>query len=575
MRTTKHSFFHRFFCAYNKNILASFSLKFLILLVLIGIYAPLFASSKPLVVSWRGEFFFPLFRYLFFPGFYTKPIDLFFNILMFTLPFFLLSIWLLSGKYRTVCVCLLALFQVGLFAFVMQGGIQDPAVDARLRELRTETIVSACIDHPEAVCTLPQPIRSWESEKGFMNSYEQLNLLIKAKSRMKHHQQLQKFLFVYDEHTSVFPTLYSMEMKNEEICLQRLHDKIAALSKEYPLALENWKSAVSVYRPTLMHMLREKHNLQLAKFLGLPSSNGDLYAQLVEKSEPLHYYVLEARKPVVEYHKLLHFKKFIEDKRTWIRQESEQLKVYARPLFSQFHWEDDAGGSKKLNQYVHWWQLTRINRKDLLSSLIFGIRVAIVVGGLGASIALFLGIIFGSLSGYFGGKVDMILSRFMEIWETMPMLFILMLFVSISQKKSLLLDTVFLGCFGWTGFCRYIRMETLRQRGLPYVFAAKNLGYSNYQIMVHQILPNASISVVALFPFSMMAMISCEAGLTFLGLGEENSVSWGSLMREGVSAFPAESVLLWPPAIMLTLFLLAIALIGDGVRDALDPKLQK
>ncbi|SGA31621.1 transport protein [Chlamydia abortus] len=187
---------------------------------------------------------------------------------------------------------------------------------------------------------------------------------------------------------------------------------------------------------------------------------------------------------------------------------------------------------------------------------------------------MFIGTVIGLVSGYFGGTTDMVLSRFTEIWETMPMLFILMLVVSITQKKSLFLDTILLGCFGWTGFSRYIRIETLKQRNMSYVLAATNMCYSHYHIMVHQILPNAIVPVISLLPFSMMAMISCEAGLTFLGLGEESSVSWGNLMKEGVTAFPSESCILWPPAIMLTALLIAIALIGDGIRDALDPKLQ-
>ena len=197
-----------------------------------------------------------------------------------------------------------------------------------------------------------------------------------------------------------------------------------------------------------------------------------------------------------------------------------------------------------------------------------------VVGGISVAIALLIGIVVGLISGYFGGTTDIILSRFTEIWETMPMLFILMLVVSITQIKSLILDTVLLGCFGWTGFSRYIRIETLRQRNMPYVLSATNMCYSHYHIMVHQILPNAIVPTIALLPFSVMAMISCEAGLTFLGLGEESSSSWGSIMREGVTAFPSESAILWPPAILLTTLLMAIALIGDGVRDALDPKLQ-
>ncbi|EPJ26020.1 binding--dependent transport system inner membrane component family protein, partial [Chlamydia psittaci 08DC60] len=147
----------------------------------------------------------------------------------------------------------------------------------------------------------------------------------------------------------------------------------------------------------------------------------------------------------------------------------------------------------EMNKHVRWWQLTRINRKDLVASLIFGIRIALVVGGVSVAIALFIGTVIGLVSGYFGGTTDMVLSRFTEIWETMPMLFILMLVVSITQQKSLFLDTILFGCFGWTGFSRYIRIETLKQRNMPYVLAATNMCYSHYHIMVHQILPNAIV----------------------------------------------------------------------------------
>lgn len=573
MKVANHSFFHRFFRAYHKNILASLSLKFFLFLVVIGIYAPFFASSKPLVVTWNGKFFFPLFRYLWFPGFYTKPIDLFFNVLMLTFPLFYLSLRFLGGKIRVASVSMVGIVHAGLFLFVLQGGIQDPEGDVRLRQIRAERILNAFSNnHPEALFVLSQDPRTWDLEKQYMNDYEQLNLLVRAKYRKQQHEKLKKFSVAYKEQQNMMiPTLHYLETRNEELCLDRLQDKIVSLSNNYQELLQKWKKAIAVYRPYLMQGLRDKHNFQVAQFF--QTSDKPLVApKIVEESDPLYQSVVNARNALLEYNKLLTFKQFIEDKRSWITKESEQVKIYLSPLLSRFHWEDDAGGSRKFNQYVHWWQLTRINRKDLLSSLIFGIRIAFLVGGLGVLIALFLGILFGLISGYFGGTIDMILSRFTEIWETMPMLFILMLIVSVTQIKSLILDTVLLGCFGWTGFSRYIRVETLRQRGMPYVLTAVNLGYSHYHIMIHQILPNAIVPVIALLPFSMMAMISCEAGLTFLGLGEESSASWGNLMREGVNAFPAESAILWPPAIILTLFLIAIALIGDGIRDALDPK---
>lgn len=575
MSGPKHSFFSRFFLAYRKNTLASLSLKFFILLVIVGIYAPFFASSKPFLVEWNGKYFFPLFRYLWFPGFYTKSIDLFFNVLMLTFPFFYLSIKFLSGKLRLSFLGGVAICHVGLFLFVLHGGIQDPEGDARLRQMRSERILEAFSNtHPESIFVLPQDPRSWVLEQQYMNEYEKLNMLVRAKYRLSQHESLKKFAVVYAEQQNLMiPTLYDHELRNEAKCLSRLQNKIAAISTNYHELLNNWQQAVAIYKPQLMKVIRENYNFRISQFF----KNEEIIVKaprVLDETNPLHQKVLETRQILLDYNKLITFKHFLEDKRSWISQESEKVKIHLSPLLSHFHWEDDAGGSRKFNQYLHWWQLTRINRKDLLASLIFGIRIALLVGGLGVIIALCLGVFFGLTAGYFGGIIDIILSRFIEIWETMPMLFILMLIVSITQMKSLILDTVLLGCFGWTGISRYIRVETLRQRNMPYVLTAVNLGYSHYHIMVHQILPNAMISVIALLPFSMMAMISCEAGLTFLGLGEESSASWGNLMREGVSAFPAESAILWPPAVVLTLFLIAIALIGDGIRDALDPKLQ-
>ena len=101
------------------------------------------------------------------------------------------------------------------------------------------------------------------------------------------------------------------------------------------------------------------------------------------------------------------------------------------------------------------------------------------------------------------------------------------------------------------------------------------MGFPDSYIMFSHILPNAIPHVLTLLPFAMMGAITSEAGLSFLGLGEEGSCSWGVLMDEGRSAFPSESYLLWPPAILLTILLVAIAMVGDSFRDALDPKMRK
>lgn len=264
----------------------------------------------------------------------------------------------------------------------------------------------------------------------------------------------------------------------------------------------------------------------------------------------------------------------MKEKKAWIDQQTGKITFILMPPIRSYHWEDDAGGNQKLNRFVRWWELTRTNRKDLTAALIFGTRISIVVGIIAVAIALMIGIPLGALAGYFGGKWDILMFRIVEIWESMPTLFMLLFIVAIAQTKSIFLVITVIGFFGWTGFCRFTRGEFFKQRHLPYTEACRSLGYSHpYTIFTH-ILPNAIPPLLTLFPFRMMSAITSEAGLSFLGLGEEGSCSWGVLMDEGRAAFPGESYLLWPPAILLTLMLIAIALVGDILRDSLDPKLR-
>lgn len=264
--------------------------------------------------------------------------------------------------------------------------------------------------------------------------------------------------------------------------------------------------------------------------------------------------------------------RYLEDRRAWLAEEEKKISFQVNTPLSHFHWEDDAGGSQDLNPYLKWHQRTRINRKDLLSALIFGIRISLFVGFSSVFLALCIAIPIGSICGFYGAWLDILLFRLLEIWESMPTLFVLLLLVSILQSKSIFLIISVLGLFGWTGFCRFIRAETLRQRNLPYVNACKAMGFDDRFIIFSHVLPNALPPLWTLLPFSLMSAISSEAGLSFLGLGPEGSCSWGSLMDEGRSAFPAESYLLWPPGILLTSLLVLIAILGDALRDAFDPK---
>ena len=457
------------------------------LFVVIGLYAPFLASSKPLVVRYDGHFYFPLFRYLFFRGFYTKGLDIFYNLLMFTAPLALLAALFLPRGWKGRGVVAAALLQVMLFGYLMMRTPIDPAGS-----------------HPVG--------ETWRAELQGMNGYARLNQVLRYRQRRRQHARFEK------KYDVPLPTLWQADRDNLRAEIARHEATLQSLESRYRAG----EAAV-----------------------------------------------------VVPYERAESKLDYLRDRERWLAAQQSKISFEVMPLLRPFHWQDDAGGQQSLNRHLSWWDLTRINRKDLVASLIFGIRISLVVGLTAVAISLMIGIPLGSIAGYYGGRTDILLSRFLEIWEAMPTFFMLLMIVAILQTKSIFLVILVLGLFGWTGFSRFLRAEVLKQRNLAYVDACKSVGFRDPQIMFRHILPNAIPPLLTLLPFSMMAAITSEAGLSFLGLGEEGSTSWGVLMDEGRTAFPHESYLLWPPAIMLTLLLVAIALLGDALRDTLDPKLRQ
>lgn len=484
-----------------KHPLGKGALAVVVLFCLVGIYAPFLAASKPFIVQYDGEWYFPLFRYLFYPGYYTKRLDIFFNLLIFTFPAALLVMYVFRQRKRTMSVALGLIFflQIVSFIYFAYGPALDPAYSKALVDERQKALRS-------------HPLPSWDFDLRYMTPYARLNLVLRGQQRYRQHVRLQKFA-TSRESEELFkglPTLWQEQRDNEEKEIARLKEVLAANS-------------------------------------GSEEARSHAEASI----------------------------NYIVDRRQWIESQQKMLRYEIMPLIRPFHWEDDAGGNQSLNQKVPFWELTRINRKDLMAALIFGVRISLVVGLLSVGLALAIGLPIGALAGYYGGTFDIIVSRLLEIWEAMPTFFMLLMIVAITQSKSIFLVIAIIGIFGWTSFSRYIRGEFFKQRNLPYTEACRSLGFSDSKIIFSHIFPNAIPPVLTLLPFAIMGAITSEAGLSFLGLGEEGSSSWGVLMDEGRTAFPGESYLLWPPAILLTMLLVAIAMVGDSFRDALDPKMQR
>ena len=217
------------------------------------------------------------------------------------------------------------------------------------------------------------------------------------------------------------------------------------------------------------------------------------------------------------------------------------------------------------------WLGTDDRGRDLLAQLIYGFRISVLFGLSITAISFVVGIWAGAMQGYFGGAVDLIGQRLIEIWDSMPALYLLIIFSAILAPSVGLL-VVLLSMFGWMGLATYVRAEFLRNRQLEYVRAARALGVPNRQIIWRHILPNSMTPVVTFLPFSMTASILALTSLDFLGLGvPPGTPSLGELLNQGKNNIDAWWIALSTFCVLVgTLSLLTF--MGDALRDALDPR---
>jgi microcin C transport system permease protein len=177
----------------------------------------------------------------------------------------------------------------------------------------------------------------------------------------------------------------------------------------------------------------------------------------------------------------------------------------------------------------------------------------------------------GAIQGYFAGRVDLVIQRFIEIWGSVPELYLLIILASVFEPGLLIL-LVILSLFGWMGLADYVRAEFLRNRALDYVTAARALGLSNLQIIGRHVLPNSMTPVIAFLPFRMSAAILALTSLDFLGLGVPSSTpSLGELLAQGKANLDAWWISLGTFGVLVILLMLLI-FIGEALRDALDTR---
>jgi len=217
------------------------------------------------------------------------------------------------------------------------------------------------------------------------------------------------------------------------------------------------------------------------------------------------------------------------------------------------------------------WLGTDDEGRDLLARILYGIRLSLVFAFILTCFSSLAGIIIGAVQGYFGGKTDLILQRFIEIWDSLPQLFILIIVASVFLPSFWTILFILM-LFSWTSLTSMVRAEFLRTRNFEYVKAAKALGVGNFRIMFRHIMPNALVTSVTFIPFIMSEAIVALTSLDFLGLGLSGDYpSLGDLVRQGKDNLQA-------PWIGITIFVVLSGLltmlifIGEGVRDVFDTR---
>lgn len=220
------------------------------------------------------------------------------------------------------------------------------------------------------------------------------------------------------------------------------------------------------------------------------------------------------------------------------------------------------------------WLGTDYLGRDVLMALIHGGRITLLVGVVAALLSVCIGITLGALAGFYGGRVDAVLMRITEFFQVLPALLFAMVVVTLFMP-TVVTVTLSIGLVSWTGTARLTRAEFLKIRNLEFVRAERAIGAGNARLICKVILPNAMAPLVVSATLAVGAAILFEAGLSFMGLGDPNQMSWGLMIGSSRQYILTSWWAVTFPGLAIFLTVLAVSLIGDGLNDALNPKLRQ
>lgn len=242
------------------------------------------------------------------------------------------------------------------------------------------------------------------------------------------------------------------------------------------------------------------------------------------------------------------------------------------PWFSSYTY--DQQNLKLANQVPsaeHWFGTDNLGR-DLFIRVLYGARISLSIGLVAAIINLLIGVLYGGIAGYVGGKTDRMMMHLVDVLYGIPLLLYVILLMVV-LKPGLLNIFLALGIAYWLTMARIVRGQIMKLKAEEYVLAARAMGASNRRILVHHILPNCMGPIIITMMISIPEAIFTEAFLSFIGLGVSAPMaSWGVLASEGINSLSVYPFQLLFPAVAISITMLSLTFIGDGLRDALDPK---